>query len=174
MSDFIRYGLRYLILLLTQVYLLNKIPHLHRFITPYLYYLFILWLPFHMPRQLLIFIGFITGLILDYFTVTPGLHAAACCLIAYVRPFLLDLLLPKEVSEMNYKEPSPTSLNWGPYLFYAMVLTLLHHGYLLFLEWLSFGRFLDFVIKVISTTFISLMMILAVELLFPRKKKVRA
>ena len=82
-------------------------PHLHRFITPYLYYLFILWLPFATPRFWLLVIGFITGLSLDYFTQTPGLHAAACLLIAYIRPFVVNLLLPKDSTEFNYKEPSP-------------------------------------------------------------------
>jgi len=33
--------IRFAVFILFQVYVLNKIPHLHRFITPYLYYLFI-------------------------------------------------------------------------------------------------------------------------------------
>lgn len=159
--------------ILFQVYVLNKIPHLHRFITPYLYFLFILWLPFSVSRQWLLFIGFFTGLTLDYFTMTPGLHAAACLLIAYVRPFLITILTPKDSTEFNYREPSPRAMQWTPYLVYVFVLTLLHHGFMIFLEWLSVGSFLDFLIKIVSTTGISLLMILAVELLFPRKLKFR-
>ena len=91
--------IRFAVLILLQVYVLNRIPHLHRFITPYLYFLFILWLPFSVSRQWLLLIGFITGLTLDYFTTTPGLHAAACLLIAYVRPFLITILTPKDSTE---------------------------------------------------------------------------
>ncbi len=173
MSDFLRNMIRFAVLILLQVYVLNRIPHLHQFITPYLYFLFILWLPFSVSRQWLLLIGFITGLTLDYFTMTPGLHAAACLLIAYVRPFLITILTPKDSTEFNYREPSPRAMQWTPYLVYVFVLTLLHHGYMVFLEWMSVGSFLDFIIKVIASTGISLLMILAVELLFPRKLKFR-
>jgi len=172
-SDFLRNMIRFAVLILLQVYVLNRIPHLHRFITPYLYFLFILWLPFSVSRQWLLLIGFITGLTLDYFTTTPGLHAAACLLIAYVRPFLITILTPKDSTEFNYREPSPRAMQWTPYLVYVFVLTLLHHGYMVFLEWMSVGSFLDFLIKVIASTGISLLMILAVELLFSRKLKFR-
>lgn len=173
MSDFLRNMIRFAVLILLQVYVLNRIPHLHQFITPYLYFLFILWLPFSVSRQWLLLIGFITGLTLDYFTMTPGLHAAACLLIAYVRPFLINILTPKDSTEFNYREPSPRAMQWTPYMVYVFVLTLLHHGFMVFLEWLSVGSFLGFLIKVVATTGISLLMILAVELLFPRKMKFR-
>ncbi len=173
MSDLLRNILRFAVFILIQVFLLNKIPHLHRFITPYIYFLFLLWLPFSVSRQWLLIIGFLTGLTLDYFTMTPGLHTAACLLIAYVRPFLISVLTPKDSSEFNYREPSPKAMLWTPYLVYVFVLTLLHHGYMVFLEWLSFGSFLDFIIKVIATTAISMLLIITVELLFPRKMKFR-
>lgn len=173
MSDFLRNIFRFAVFILIQVFLLNKIPHLHRFITPYIYFLFLLWLPFSVSRQWLLLIGFLTGLTLDYFTMTPGLHTAACLLIAYVRPFLISVLTPKDSSEFNYREPSPKAMLWTPYLVYVFVLTLLHHGYMVFLQWLSFGSFLDFIIKVIATTAISMLLIITVELLFPRKMKFR-
>lgn len=173
MSDLLRNILRFAVFMLIQVLLLNKMPHLHRFITPYIYFLFLLWLPFSVSRQWLLVIGFLTGLTLDYFTMTPGLHTAACLLIAYVRPFLINILTPKDSSDFNYREPSPKAMLWTPYLVYVFVLTLLHHGYMVFLQWLSFGSFLDFIIKVIATTAISMLLIVTVELLFPRKMKFR-
>ncbi len=173
MSDFLRNIVRLAAFILIQVYILNKIPHLHRFITPYLYYLFILWLPFSVSRIWLLFIGFFLGLILDYFMMTPGLHAAACLLIAYVRPFIISILAPKDNAEFNYREPSPKAMQWTPYAVYVFILTLLHHSYLVFLEWLNFGSFLDFLIKVVCTTGISMLLIFTVELLFPRKLKFR-
>lgn len=173
MSDLLKNIFRFAAFILVQVYILNKIPHLHRLISPYLYFLFILWLPFTVSRFGLLLLGFLTGLVLDYFTMTPGLHAAACTLIAYVRPFLINILTPKDTSEFNYREPSPKAMQWTPYAVYVLVLTLLHHGYMVFLEWLDVGNFLDFVLKVIATTGISLLLIFTVELLFPRKLKFR-
>ncbi|MBS1920079.1 MAG: rod shape-determining protein MreD [Bacteroidetes bacterium] len=173
MSSLIRNMIRLALFLLIQVYVLNKIPQLHRFITPYLYYLFILWLPFSIPRIGLLLAGFLTGIILDYFTMTPGLHAAACVLIAYVRPYIIHVLMPKDISEFNYREPSPKAMGWTPYAIYIFILTILHHGYLVFLEWMSFGSFVDFIIKLMGTTAISLLLIFTVEFLFPRQLKYR-
>lgn len=173
MSDLLRNIIRFALFIFVQVYILYRIPPLHQFITPYLYFLFILWLPFSISRFWQLVIGFLFGLSLDYFVQSPGLHAAACVLIAYVRPFIINILSPKDESEFNYREPSPRALGWTPYAVYAFILTLLHHGYLFFLEWLSFGSFLVFLVKVIANTAISMVLILTVELLFPRKLKYR-
>ena len=80
MNDLIKNIFRLALFMLLQVYVLNKIPHLHRFIIPYIYFLFLLWLPFSISRLGLLVIGFLTGLILDYFTMTPGLHTETAVL----------------------------------------------------------------------------------------------
>jgi hypothetical protein len=94
-------------------------------------------------------------------------------LIAYVRPFVISVLIPKDTNDFNYREPSPVALGWAPYSVYIIVLTILHNTYLLLLEFLHFGSFLDFLMKVLSTTAISLLLIFTTELLFPRKVKYR-
>ena len=68
-------------------------------------------------------------------------------LIAYLRPFLIGLMLPKEKMEISYSEPSVTSMGWMPYAVYVLVFTFLHHGYLVFLEWMQFGNFWYFLGK---------------------------
>lgn len=173
MSSLVRNILRLILFLMVQVFVLNEIPFLHQFVVPYLYFLFILWLPFSISRLGLLVIAFFTGLMLDYFMWRPGMHAAACVLIAYARPFVIGLLIPKDIEEFTYREPSPRSLGWAPYTIYAFVLTLLHHIYLTFLQWLQFGTFLEFLIKVAATTAISMLLILTVELIFTRKVKFR-
>jgi len=173
MSDLLKNIVRFFVFILVQVYVLDKIPPLHQYVIPYLYYLFILWLPFSVSRMGLLVIGFITGMTLDWFTNTPGLHAAACLLIAYLRPFVINVLTPKDPSEFNYREPSPKAMGWTPYMVYVLVLTIFHHGYLTLLEWLSFGSFLHFLIKVVATTAISILLVVITELLFTRKMKYR-
>ncbi|MDR3717031.1 MAG: rod shape-determining protein MreD [Puia sp.] len=173
MSELLKNIIRYVFFILVQVFVLFKIPPLHRFITPYLYFLFILWLPFNISRTLLCLVGFLFGLSLDYFSRTPGLHAAACTLIAYVRPFIINVLISQEGSDKNYISPSITSMGWAPYATYVLVLTFLHNAYLVFLEWMSFGSFLYFLGKVTATTGISFLLIMLTELLFYRKQKFR-
>src|SRR5215510_14160298 len=173
MNDVVRNIFRFVFFILLQYFVLDNIPPLHRFIIPVIYFLFILWLPFGISRFWLLIVGFLTGLSYDYFTITPGLHAAACVLIAYFRPFIVNILIPKDTSEFNYSEPSAKAMGWAPYAVYVFVLSLLHHGYILLLEWLEVGNFLDFIIKVICTTAISILLIFTAEILFPRKLRYR-
>ena len=173
MNKFLRNIFRYIMFILIQVFVLFQIHPLHQFIVPYLYFLYILWLPFNMPRLWLTFTGFIFGLTLDYFTKTPGLHAAPCTLIAYLRPFLVNILIRQEGSEQNYRSPSITSMGFAPYATYVLILSFVHNGFLVFLEWLQFGSILFFLGKVLATTGISFLLIMLTELLFFRKQKYR-
>ncbi len=173
MSTLIKNLLRFILFIGIQVFILNQIPPLHQFIVPYLYFLYILWLPFNLGRFPLLIIAFTFGLSVDYFTGTMGLHAAACVLIAYIRPFLINLLIPQETNEQSYVEPSFSSMGWAPYGLYVGLLTFLHHFYLVFLEWLQFGDFIYFLGKVSATTGISLLLIFITEMLFSRNAKFR-
>lgn len=173
MSELVKNIIRFAMFILVQVVVLYQVPFLHRFITPYLYFLYILWLPFNMPRMALTFVGFLLGLTLDYFTKTPGLHAAPCALIAYIRPFLVNILIQQEGADKNYRSPSITSMGWAPYATLVFVLTFLHTSYLVLLEWLQFGSFFYFIGKVLSTTGVSLLLIFVTELLFYRKERFR-
>jgi hypothetical protein len=173
MSTLVKNIIRFVLFILVQVFVLHQVPPLHKFITPYIYYLFIIWLPFGMSRGALLLISFVYGLTLDYFLKTPGLHAAACVLVAYVRPFLINLLIRQEGDEQNYASPSIVSMGWAPYFMLVFILTLLHHGYLVFLEWMQFGSFLYFLGKTLATTGVSMLLVLITELLFFRKEKFR-
>ena len=152
-----------------QIIILNEVPPLHQFITPYLYFTFLLWLPFGTNRLTLTILGFGLGYSLDVFTNTPGLHAAAATLVGYVRPTVLNLLLAQETSEEVNKEPSVGTMGWGPFLIYVFLLTFIHHFYLVLLEWLQFGNFTYFIGKVIATSLMSVLLILLVELVMNRR-----
>jgi hypothetical protein len=172
-SSLLKNIIRFILFLFVQVYVLSKVPPLHQFITPYLYFLFILWLPFSINRGLLLIVGLSFGMATDYFLGTPGLLAAPCVLIAYLRPFLLNLLIAQESTEQSFVEPSVKSMGWGPYSFYIVLLTFIHHFYLVLIEWLQFGTFIYFIGKVTATTGISLLLIFITEMLFFRKAKYR-
>jgi len=173
MSDLLKNILRFALFILFQVFILNEVPPLHQFIIPYIYFLYILWLPFNTNRFLLLLISFAFGLTLDYFTGSGGLHAAPCVLIAYLRPFLLNLLIPQDTTEHSYLEPSIKSMGWAPYSLYVTLLTFIHHFLLVLIEWLQFGNFVYFIGKVAATTAISLLLIFITEMLFFRKARFR-
>ncbi len=165
--------IRFIFIMFIQVFVLSRIPPLHQFIVPYFYFAFILWLPFKTGRAALLFISFAVGMVADMFFKTPGLHAAACVLIAYVRPFLINLLLPKEATDWGNEEPSKKTLGAVPYATYLVILTLLHHFYLILLEWMQFGSFLYFIGKLFATSLVSLLLIMITDLFLNRKSKLR-
>jgi cell shape-determining protein MreD len=169
MNNILKNTIRFVLFLLIQIIILNEVPPLHQFITPYLYFTFLLWLPFGTNRLTLTVLGFILGYSLDIFTNTPGLHAAAATLVGYVRPTVLNLLLAQETSEEVNKEPSVGTIGWGPFLIYVFLLTFIHHFYLVLLEWLQFGNFTYFIGKVIATSLMSVLLILLVELVMNRR-----
>ncbi|HVZ97283.1 MAG TPA: rod shape-determining protein MreD [Chitinophagaceae bacterium] len=171
MGSVIKYIVRFCLFILVQVFVLNQIPPLHRLITPDVYYLFILWLPFKTGRRPLMLVAFALGFALDSFTNTYGLHTAACLLIAYLRPFLINLLISQEGAESNYNEPSIKSMGFTPYFTYVAVLTFIHHSFLYFLWSLQLGGFFYFILKTVLSSVVSLFLILLTELLFVRKQR---
>jgi hypothetical protein len=170
MNNILKNSIRFVLFLLIQIIILNEIPPVHQFVTPYLYFIFILWLPFGTSRIVTTLLGFAIGYCLDMFTNTPGLHAAAATLIGYLRPTILNILLAQEASEELSKEPSIGNMGWGPFAFYIFSLTFIHHFYLVLLEWLQFGNFSYFIGKVFFTSLMSILLILLVELLLNRRK----
>lgn len=173
MSNLIKNIIRFCLFIFIQVFVLDQIPPLHQLVTPYIYYLFILWLPFKMGRLTQMLLAFALGFTLDCFTKSYGLHAAPCVLIAYLRPFLINLLISQEGAESNYYEPSIQSMGFTPYLTYVTILTFIHHTFLFFLQALQTGGYFYFVLKSLTSTAISLLLILLIELLFVRKQKFR-
>jgi rod shape-determining protein MreD len=171
MSTLLRNIIRLILFILLQVFVLNQIPPLHQYITPYIYFLFILWLPFSLSRSGLLVVSFITGICLDFFTKTPGLHAAACVLIGYLRPFLINLLMPQQGVEFNYREPSVASLGFTQYITYVSVLTLFHHGLLFTIQAFQFGNIFYLILKTLGSTVISLLLVTIIEIIFIRKQK---
>lgn len=172
MSEPVKQILRFILFVLVQALVLNNMPPLHQFITPLLYFLFLIWLPFTVGRTWMLILGFLTGFSLDLFTKTPGLHASACVLMAYLRTPLIALLVPRETAELKSGSPGIRSMGFASYAFFVVLLTLFHHAWLVFLEWMTFGSFVYFLGKVLFTTLVSLLLILITELLFrPIRKR---
>ena len=165
--------IRFVVVLFIQIFILSKIPPLHGMAAPYFYFILILWMPFKITRQTLLLYAFILGLVVDIFYKTPGLHTSTSLLLAYVRPFIINLLLPKESTEWGDNTPTRFSMGIMQYITFVIFLTILHNAYLIFLEWMQFGNFLYFLGKLMVTTFISLLLIFISEILVNKKTSYR-
>jgi rod shape-determining protein MreD len=159
--------IRFVLLLLAQVLIFSNI-NFSSFINPYVFPLFILLLPFQTPRWLLMLIGFASGLILDVFLGSAGMHAAACLLIGYLRPFLINIITPKGTEF----EISPQLYAQGP-AWFAIYVGITMAVYLTFYFLVEAATFLNFfllLIKIILSTLFSTGNILAMLFLFSSRK----
>jgi cell shape-determining protein MreD len=171
MSSLVKNIIRFILFILIQVFILDRI-YLHKLVTPYLYMLFIIWMPFKMNRAWQLLIAFVYGFTLDSFRHNPGFHAAACVLIAYIRPFFISILIPQEGADTNYDEPSIKSMGGiTPYFIFVAALVLIHHAWLFLLEAWQVGNVWYFISKTLLSSAISLGLIFVTELLFVRKQK---
>lgn len=170
MSELLKNIVRFILLILLQVFVLNKIV-LHGYATPYLYMIFVLLLPFSMPRWGLMASAVLLGLCLDMFTDTPGMHATACLVIAYLRPFVINILSPQGGFETVKKTPSVVAMGWVPFMTYAVILVLIHHVVYFSLEVFDFHNLLLLALKILLSAVASMILILIYEMLFaPRRR----
>ena len=162
--------LRFALLLLAQILIFSNI-NFSSFINPYIFPLFILLLPFQTPRWLLMLIGFSSGLALDFFLGSTGMHAAACLMLGYLRPFLINIITPKgtefEISPNVYTQ----GITW-----FAVYLGISMFVYLTFYFLIEAATFLNFfllLIKIFSSTVLSVIFMLIFLFLFSNRKKRR-
>jgi rod shape-determining protein MreD len=161
--------LRFILLVFMQVFLLKNIT-LYNLSTPYLYILFILLLPFEIPNLLLYVLAFILGLTIDAFYDTPGLHAAACVLLAFVRILFISITVQKDGFD---NEPEPTlsimGLRW--FFTYALILTLFHHFFLFNLEVFRFSEIPYTLTRFVLSSIFTVFLMLLTGFLFYRRKE---
>ncbi len=154
----LRHLLRFILLVAIQVIILNNIQ-LGTFINPFLYILFLLSLPVHLPRALLLVLAFLTGLTIDMFQNTPGMHASACLLLAYIRPGWLKAIAPRDGYDTDV-EPSIRKFGFTWYLAYSALLVFIHHLLLFFIEVFRLSEFPDTLTRILLSSTITLLLIL--------------
>lgn len=162
---------RFLALLFIQIVLLKNAGY-YNLAIPFLYILFILLLPFKTPNILLFPLAFITGLTVDVFYDTPGINAAACTLLAFVRIIFINITVQQEGFD-NEPVPNMSNMGFRWFFFYAVVLTFFHHVTLFLLETFSFAEIQYTLVRVVLSTLLTVFLILLYELIFFKKKERR-
>lgn len=156
-KNIITYPFQFVLFVLLQVLILNNIQ-LGGTINPFLYILFILWLPIETNKALVMGIAFVLGLSIDVFTDTMGMHASACVFLAFARPFMLNILAPRDGYELNVS-PTAGTLGWFWFIRYAAIGIFLHHFFLFFVEVFRFTEFFDTMGRVLASSVFSLLLI---------------
>lgn len=162
--DGLKYLLRFIALLFAQVLIVDKLG-LGTSIKPYIYVVFILMLPVRLKAWKVLLIACFTGLIMDTFSYTPGMHMAASVFMAYFRSFFLKFSIGKDDFESNII-PNVSSKGWVWFSVYAFILTGIHHTILFYLEIFGFHEFFGTLWRIICSTVFSCLILLLGQLLF--------
>lgn len=144
---------RFIVVVLFQVLVMDNVM-INGYMVPYIYLLFILLMPFETPRWVQLISAFLLGLGIDLFENTPGMHTAATLLVAFIRPYLLNLLAPRDGYE---PDTFPRIYYYGFvwFLKYTIIIVFIHHLVLFYLEAFQLTDFFSTLLRVLLSTLLS-------------------
>ncbi len=160
---------RFLSLGLAQVLIFNNM-NFGSYINPSVYILFILLLPVRINGGLLLVLSFITGLYIDYFANSMGLHASVCVVVGFIRPSIINLFFRNQEFASN-EGVTPFSVGWQGFIKYSLVLVLAHQVLMFYLEVMSFNNFFFTLSKSLLSSAVTLLIIVIVMLIFGKRRR---
>jgi len=166
MKQFIQHLIWFVALLSFQVLFLDNIHFLNVFF-PMIYIYAILRLPSSLSPSIVLIISFLTGLTVDVFSNTPGMHASATTLLGFLRYPVLRLFVLKE--DLVNREVSISWLGGTIFWKYCVILVLIHHTALFLLESFTLLNIQELLIKIPVCSLLTLVFILAMEYLNSNK-----
>jgi rod shape-determining protein MreD len=137
---------------------------------PLIYPLILLLLPVNTPHWLTMLLGFMVGITMDLFSNTPGVHASACVVLGYVRPYLLNLFFQQNIKELGDTVPTLFRMGFRSFLLYILFALVIHHCYYYIIQIWSFKNILLIVYKTILSTLLSIILIILSQLIFAKKE----
>ena len=149
----------FLLYMVAQVFFVRNVA-LFGYAFCFVYVAFLLLLPFEISSVLLLLIGFATGCVMDTFYDTMGIHAAACVLLAFLRPSVIRLITPRgDLDSGMHLSLKAMGTPW--FLSYALTLVFIHHAVLFFVEAANPALFLPALIRTIcSAVFTTLVVVI--------------
>lgn len=122
----------------------------------------VLLLPNETSLTWLLLVGFVTGIIVDTFYNTLGMHAAATVLMAYCRPLIVraQIDVPGLESRIEF---SLRELGVGTLFRYVFILALIHHTALFFIEASSLTLLVPTLIRVGASTLLTTVSIVLIQ-----------
>jgi rod shape-determining protein MreD len=159
------YGLRFIVLVLAQVIILNNINFLGS-INPYLYVIFICLFQVNNNRMLFLFLSFILGLTIDVFSDSGGVHAAASVTIAFIRPVVLKFSFGSIFEHQTIKFKN---VDFGAKIIYFIIMVLIHHLVLFSLEIFNVTKILLVLQKTLFSGIFTILLCVITSIIFSKK-----
>lgn len=155
-------------LVMLQVFIFSNISF-NGSICPYIYVIFILMYPPFRNRYVFLLLCFLLGLGVDIFEDTGGINAFASVTLGYLSKHIIRITSGTkffEIEEFRFSD-----FNMGQWVFYTIVMVLIHHLLIFFLEIFSFGNFTDTLLKALYSSAFTIIFIFFYLILFRKKEE---
>jgi len=170
-SVFTKTIFRFTLLLLLQVAVFKQFmpdwghaSYFHAMIYP----AFIMNLPFRINKITVILLGFLFGILLDFFYSSPGVHASACVFTAFIRPTVLNITKPQSEYDILH---SPTIAHYGFVWFatYSAIMLFVHLLFYFSVEAFTFVYIGQILLKTFASFIVSYLLIILFQFIINPK-----
>lgn len=151
----------FFLLIFAQVIIFNNIC-LFNIAIPIVFIYFIIRLPITININWALTIAFFTGLTVDVFSNTQGMHALSCTIITFVRRDILRLYISRE-EDIADGVVSIKSIGMSSFLKYTFTIILLYCFVIFCIEAFTFFNPLLLMSKIITSTLLSFVIILGID-----------
>lgn len=157
--------IRYIAVFLLQILLVNNL-HFMGVVNPCIYIFALLTLPAEMNKLWQLLIGFATGLVMDIFCNSMGVHTIACTSMMFARPYLISWLVQED--ERLVGTITANTLGWETFMKYVAFFTIGHHMLVFLFAAFTFHAFWLTLLQIIFSSLLTILLILGWEAI--RKK----
>ena len=95
MYRLLEYGILFFVMVILQVFLFSRIG-ISIYVNPLVYIAFLILLPMEIAGALLLVLGMVLGMTVDFFMGTAGINTIATLFASFCRPSVLTLLVGKD------------------------------------------------------------------------------
>lgn len=158
---------RFILLLAIQVVVFNNM-NFYGYVSTFPYILYIILFPVNGNKTALVVSSFLLGLVLDMFSNSGGVHATACLILAYFRPYIFKFSFGLSY---EYQTVKLNDILTPERFSFLLIATLLHHLVLFTLEAFEFSFILEVLLRtLLSSAFTLLLSITIIYLIKPNKR----
>ena len=158
---------RFILLLSAQILIFNNMNFLG-YINPYPYVLFIILYPVNGNKTGLLLASFLLGITMDLFLNSGGVHAAACLLLAYYRPYIFKFSFGLSY---EYQTVRLNDVITPERFSFILIAVVIHHFALFLLEVFRLNFLWEILLKtILSTTFTIIISVITIYLIKPSRR----
>ena len=133
------------------------------------YVIWVILFPIRKEKGFFMFLSFLLGLFIDFFSDSGGIHASSLLVVAFIRLPLLQLILGK--SDFDYILFNIRQIAFSKALFFILTITLIHHFVVFSLAYFNFNDVMTILYKTFATSLITLILVTSGIILFTKKIK---